>query len=347
MTSGSSWTSASSRRACVVAVACAAVTMASPAARAADPVAAEALFREGRALLDAGNDAAACEKLAASQRLDPAAGTALALGMCHERRGMLASGWANYVEAEALGRQTSRASLAAAAHAKVVALEPRLARVTVRVSSDAAIDGLSVTRDGVPVARAAWGASVPVDAGEHVIEASAPGHVARRSIVHVGDEARSYYVDVSPLEPVVAAARPADVAPLSFSRPLPEERSSGTLQRGSGLVLVTAGLAGIGVGTYFGLRAVERGDEARRLCPSSPCSDARGVALNDEAKSAAVTSTVGILGGAAAFLGGALLFFTAPSAPGVAAKASDRASVRLAPSAPGASLGASFVAEGL
>lgn len=346
MTFGSSWISASSRRAGLLVLTLAAFGSTSSVADAADPVTAETLFREGRALLDAGRDAEACEKLSASQRLDPAAGTALALGMCHERRGLLASAWAHYRAAEALGRDTSRASLVAAAHAKVTALEPRLSRLTVRVSPDVETAGLSVSRDEVPLAPSAWGAAIPIDAGEHVIEASAPGRRTRRSLVRVGADARSYFVDVAPLDPVPVAAPPA-ARPLVFSRPTLEGRSSGALQRGSGLVLVAAGLAGIGVGTYFGLRALERGDEAKRLCPTSPCSDARGVALNDEARSAAVTSTVGLLGGAAAFLGGAALFFTAPSADAPATKAARNGSVRFSPSAPGASVGASFVAEGL
>ena len=54
-------------------------------AHAGDAATAEALFREGRTLMDAGNYTAACPKLAESYAQDAATGTLLALGMCQER----------------------------------------------------------------------------------------------------------------------------------------------------------------------------------------------------------------------------------------------------------------------
>ena len=49
---------------------------------ARDAIMAEALFREGRALMDAGNYDSACPKLAESYSQDPATGTLLALALC-------------------------------------------------------------------------------------------------------------------------------------------------------------------------------------------------------------------------------------------------------------------------
>ena len=58
----------------------------------ADPVTmAEALFQQGKQLLERGDAHAACPKLAESLRLDRATGTLLALAMCHEVEGRLAS----------------------------------------------------------------------------------------------------------------------------------------------------------------------------------------------------------------------------------------------------------------
>lgn len=50
-----------------------------------DAVRASALFAEGRQLMAAGDYASACPKLAESQALDPAADTALDLGICYQK----------------------------------------------------------------------------------------------------------------------------------------------------------------------------------------------------------------------------------------------------------------------
>ncbi|MBK7777474.1 MAG: hypothetical protein IPI43_25675 [Sandaracinaceae bacterium] len=68
--------------------------------------AAEALFREGRRLMEEGNYDEACPKFEASNRLDVAVGTLLNLGVCWEQGGRLASAWATFLEAAALAART-------------------------------------------------------------------------------------------------------------------------------------------------------------------------------------------------------------------------------------------------
>src|SRR4051812_24565538 len=58
--------------------------------------ASQALFDEGRRLLEAGNYVEACAKLDESYRLDAAAGTLLNLALCHEQQGRSASAWFEY-----------------------------------------------------------------------------------------------------------------------------------------------------------------------------------------------------------------------------------------------------------
>src|SRR5687768_5276645 len=96
-----------------------------------DPVAADALFREGREAMKAGDLLIACEKLKESQRLDPAPGTLLNLAECEEKRGRLAIAWEHARRAlDTMAQSDERVAMASA---RVAALELRLPRLTIRL----------------------------------------------------------------------------------------------------------------------------------------------------------------------------------------------------------------------
>jgi hypothetical protein len=151
-----------------------------------DVALAEALFQQGKRLLEKGDVAAACPKLAESQRLDEATGTLLALAMCHESEGRLASAWAEYAEVVARAQTEGRTDRERAARQSVRALEPRLSTLTIVVPDAAAIDGLEVARDGVPLNAAGWSTAVPVDPGPHVVTARAPGRISWSASLPIG-----------------------------------------------------------------------------------------------------------------------------------------------------------------
>lgn len=158
----------------VVGVAVAATSVAR-AAHAADPQAqqlAQALFDEGRRLMDAKRYADACPKLAESQRLDPGGGTMLNLAVCHEKAGKLATAQVDFNEALALAIKDGRKDREKIARERISAIEPALPRVTIVVGAE--VEGLEVKLDGLVLRRAAWGLATPVDPGDHLLEASAP-----------------------------------------------------------------------------------------------------------------------------------------------------------------------------
>ena len=84
---------------------------AAPATRAVaqnNAAVSESLFREGRALLEAGKTQAACDKFDESQRLDPALGTLLNLAECHALVGRTASAWARFRELSEKARRAGQ-----------------------------------------------------------------------------------------------------------------------------------------------------------------------------------------------------------------------------------------------
>lgn len=257
--------------------------------------AAEALFAEGRRLMDQGAYAEACKKLEGSQRLDPGAGTLINLAACYELNGQTASAWATYKEA-ATASQTRHPDWAVEATRKAGALEPRLSRLTIRVAQT---PGVVVTRDAAKLEPTEYGVSIPVDPGAHVIEATAPERRAFKETVTVGKERDERTVDVPALAPAEAGASRGG--------------SRGTAQRVAAGAVAGVGLAGVVVGSIFGAMALGKKSDAAGQCTADlrVCSTP-GKALVDEAKSDGMVSTVTFIAGGALLVGGVVLFLVAP-----------------------------------
>jgi serine/threonine-protein kinase len=96
--------------------------------------------------------------------------------------------------------------------------------------------------------------------------------------------------------------------------PLPDAPYWGT-QRMLGVGVGVAGLAGIVVGSIYGVKAANKNADSLPHCQpdNSKLCDAQGVALGEDAFGAAAVSTVGFVAGGVALVGGTILFLTAPS----------------------------------
>lgn len=172
---------------------------------------AETLYRQARDLMAAGKYADACPKLKESYRIDPATGTLLNLAACHEAEGKFASAWLEYATAVVAARRDRRPDRVKYAEEHMQALEQKLSRLTVLVPEESDLPELELRLDGVVIGRAARGVPTPVDPGEHVVEASAPGRETWRVTVKVGAEADAQSVTVPAL--AIAAAPPAETPP--------------------------------------------------------------------------------------------------------------------------------------
>jgi hypothetical protein len=195
-------------------------------AETGDVVVAEALFRDGKELLAQKDYARACPKLAESFRRDPASGTLLALAMCHEREGKVASAWGEYADVASRSKLEGRTDREKAARAKAVELEPRVSKLTISISPDYGdTAGLEVTRNGVAVASALLGTALPVDGGTQIIEAVAPGKKKWRAQVALASAGDRQMITVPKLDDEGdaprAVARPAAPSPRPVAVPEP------------------------------------------------------------------------------------------------------------------------------
>ena len=274
--------------------------------------AAEALFNEGRALMAKSQFKEACPKFEASEQLDPGLGTLLNLAECYEKIGKTASAWAEYREAIPLARASGSKVRQDLATERAEALESRLSTMTIRAMGGEDSAALEIRRDGVPVQSAELGSAIPVDPGQHTVEASAPGKKKWTSTFQVAD-ASKLAVDVPALASEAAAQKaPNGAAAPDANAPPAASAQAGSTQRTAAIVVGAVGVVGLGLGSVFGLQAKSTWADAKAHCPSYPYGcDAQGLDLHSSASSKAAVSTIAFVAGGAALAVGAVLWFTA------------------------------------
>jgi hypothetical protein len=297
----------------------------------ADRARATELFRAARTLMAAKQYAEACPMLEESQRLDPGGGTLLNLGLCHEQQGRTATAWSDFQDARTMAQRDGRPDRAVAAETHLRDLEPRLTRLTLEIPPEAELPGLTVRRDGVEVAVATWNVASPVDPGDHVVEAEAPGRAPWRATIAVSGDGTSRTVRVPPLEPlppVPASSTPAVVtlptapgpppaapdrlAPAPQAVPAPNARP---WQRPTAVGVGAVGLVVLGVGTVFGVQAAKEWSDAQPFCSGGACSTDQAYRSWQDARSHASTATVACIVGSIGLAGGITLWLTAPASP--------------------------------
>lgn len=320
-----------------LALACALMLLAStfPALgqSAANKAAAEALFDQGKLLMQSADYAKACEKFEASRKLDEGIGTLLYLADCYEKMGRTASAWAMFKEAASVAGAQGQESRQRLAAQRAKNLEPGLAKLTVEVAQgNESVLGFEVRNDGVTLPAAQYGSAVPIDPGEHRIEASAPGKRSHVDTIQAGKGAATRVV-VPPLVDLAPGAggdTPAIDASMGAQRigeqgptfgvkdaatgdPRKDAHSTDKIQRGVALALGGLGLVGVGFGSYFGLSAIDKNSKSKSECPSNPslCSP-EGVELRNDALDSAKWSTIAFAAGGAALAAGIVLYFAAP-----------------------------------
>lgn len=181
---------------------------------------------------------------------------------------------------------------------------------------------VKVTMDGEPFAGRLTGAPVAADPGEHtfVFEAAGQPRLEKKLVLREGEQGRHESLTLgSPAEPTPAGPLPPVLSPPSpappAAAPPPGSPSGSGLGAQKVLAIATGivGVAGLGVGTAFGLAAISKRDDAQSVCPGALCPDTNGSNKWADAKSTGNVATAAFVVGGVGIVAGAVLWLTAPS----------------------------------
>ena len=199
------------------------------------------MFVQGREALTKGNAELACQKFHAVNRIKPDAPSVLLnLGLCYEAQNKLATALKWFQKAQLKASQQSPQTddmrqFEEAAKEKTGILSAGVARVRIETRAD-----VDVTLDGERLDPRDLADPVPVDAGSHRIEASAPGMKTHVQEITIADKETK---DVS-------------IPALEKAPPPPKLGPTGPSRRGRGLLLTVIS-AGAIVGIPFGAYAIQ------------------------------------------------------------------------------------------
>jgi hypothetical protein len=310
---------------------------------------AEELFREGNQLFQRGETKSACERFAASYKIDLAPGTLFNLAACHEKEGRLSQARTEFRDFIDRANKAGKADKAQPAVDRVAAIEARMPKLKFAFSPEPNVQSILV--DGAPLDAAEWHKPLLVDAGSHTIEFRAPDKPAATKTVTTGGDGSTATIDVPVLAPPqVASPAVAEGGPHQGEAPA-REPSNRSAKRTIAIVVGGAGIVALGIGTYFGIHTLSQKSDADKLCgaPSGTTAcptDAQTRGAQNELDSARTSSWVSTLGlgvGVVAVGVGAYLFLTGGAhAGGTTAASAVRVVPTLGPNAGGLSLSGAF-----
>ena len=286
------------------------VLAAGPSARADTSGGARSELERGYELRRKGNYVEALPHLLESYRLDPQMKTLLNLADSEEHVGKLVDARNHWKAALAQASAQRDGDIRQEAQRRIGALDGRIPSLKIRLPADAPA-GCTVELDGVPVAAGDIGVLTPTDPGRRTVVVRAPGHESRSvEVILATAEAREVLVPLGPELPAPPSVAPP---PAVVVQPEVPERpvASGSSLRYVGLAVAGVGVVGVGLGTFFGLTAINKRNDAN--CPSNVCTGPSGQpAVLRDAVSAGNVSTVFFIAGAALVAGGATLWLVAP-----------------------------------
>jgi hypothetical protein len=342
------------RSLCLLALAVAGLAFAGPARAddAADPAVTMSidLFQAGRRLAESGDCRAAIEKFRESIRANDGIGARLNAAVCEVALGSPADAYNDYRVAQDLAehKEDPRADVArAGAHD----LEPRVVRIIVNGSpAYVTVDRKNLDRS--ERALLSRGYALAPGTSHTIVASSDTRHWRAELEPHEAGLLPALTVSFDAPEAASVAATTAGVSAAAVTNDKPEKPDAWPLQKTLGLVAAGAGAVGLAVGGIVGAVAIGKGNEVHGACSANGgtypnnCGAAAGSqdAANQSAFTLATVSTASLVAGGVLILGGAALWFSAPTSasPRAAQRTRITASPRLGPGLTGVALEGTF-----
>lgn len=282
---------------------------------AEEPSRADALAAEALSLTEANKWEEACSKYEESLKLAASYSVEYSLAACYEHIRKLGTAIDHYrhvAEAPASGPAGAsgpdKASLSESARERVEALAPLVPKLKIVLPQGMTARAHEVIAilDGRRLKPEEISTESPIDAGDHSIEVTLPGKKPWQDTFRVT-------IGTYPVE--VPAEGGPDASPTQQG-PIPLGRTeASTAFRVAGGITAGVGVAGIVVGSIFGLKASSKRDDAQAICQDSDpklCHASEGLDVWRDARSAGTISTISFVAGGALIATGAVLWIVAP-----------------------------------
>lgn len=275
-------------------------------------------WREGLALMAAENWAGALAKFKTTARFRMTAQVAFNIAECEAHIGQLVSALGNYRLALGKAQDGSAESVTKAAPDRIAAIEPRIAKLTIKRSEEKPNPRASIELDGVVLGASQIATPLAADPGERTLRVMVGGNAVATQRVRLGEgEAKEVSVAIPPPEEIKA---PPTAPAVSAGPNVP------------GIVLVSVGGAAlVGGAVFLGLRqsAISELDD---LCGGDTSCPPSAQDTYDRGRLMTGLSEVFIPVGAVAAVAGIVLVVVNPG--GGPAPATETAAFTLAPTAP-------------
>ncbi len=182
------------------------------------------------------------------------------------------------------------------------------------------LSAVKVAVDGHPVADRLDGTSLRVDPGEHVFVFTAPDRepVTQTFVLKEGEKERLERIAMG--SPSDSGARSSEGMPPSTPPSMADRPGGLGGQKIAGLIAGGVGIAGLAVGSVFGLMTISKGNQQKSDCPGATDCPRYPQAASEHstAQSDRTIATTGFIAGGALLVGGLALFFTAGHSSGTA-----------------------------